>query len=94
MAEKTAKERGLTLVGDHFGPQEAWVYLVWGLTKDGRCDLLCVAASEESREMYEDTGRRSRRPIYHMVTSELVLTDHAFGQSMLPQALALRHVVR
>lgn len=89
MTEKTAKERGLTLVGDHFGPQGAWVYLVWGITREGRCDLLCVAASEESREMYEDTGRRSRKPIYHMVKSEIVLTDHAFGQSMLPQALAL-----
>lgn len=94
MVEKTAKERGLTLVGDHFGPQEAWVYLVWGLTTDGRCDLLCVAASEESREMYEGIGRKSRRPLYHMVTSELVLTDHAFGQSMLPQALALRRAAR
>ncbi len=89
MAEKTAKERGLTLVGDHFGPQEAWVYLVWGLTREGACDLLCVAASEEAREMYEDIGRRNKRPIYHTVKSELVLTDHAFGQSMLPQALRL-----
>lgn len=85
--EKTAKERGLTMVGDRFLEQEAWVYLVWGLTKDGRCDLLAVAAREESRERYEEMGRRSRRPAYHMVKSELVLTDHAFGQSMLPNAL-------
>lgn len=85
--EKTAKSRGLTLVGDRFLAQEAWVYLVWGITKAGQCDLLCVASSEETRERYEEFGRRSPRPVYHLVQSELVLIDHAFGRSMLPQGL-------
>jgi hypothetical protein len=84
MAEKTAKEKGLILVGDHCEEQNAWVYLVWGVTKDGRCDLLAVAARESSRERYEDVGRRRN---YHLVKSELVLIDHVFGESMLPNAL-------
>ncbi len=85
--EKTASEHGLTMVGDKFDEQSAWVYLVWGITKDGRCDLLSVAAREQSRERYEDYGRRSKKPVYHLIKSELVLIDHAFGQSMLPQGL-------
>lgn len=87
MVEKTAKERGLILVGDRFKDQEAWSYLVWGITKEGHCDLLAVASSEDTRERYEEYGRRHIRPTYHMVKSELVLLDHAFGKSMFPQAL-------
>lgn len=83
---KTAKAQGLALVGDKCAEQDAWVYLVWGITKAGRCDLLCVAAREETKERYEEVGRR-RKPAYHLVTSELVLIDHSFGQSMLPNSL-------
>jgi hypothetical protein len=85
MVKKTLKERGITMVGDLCVEQGAWVYLVWGITQDGVCDLLCVAAREVSRERYEEMGQRNKR--YHVVQSELVLIDHAFGQSMLPNAL-------
>ncbi len=77
----------VNLVGDRWDEQDAYVYLVWGITKDGRCDLLAVAAREASRERYEEYGRRSIRPAYHMVKSERVCIDHAFGQSMLPNSL-------
>lgn len=87
MTEKTAKERGLTLAGERFKESEAWVYLIWGLTKEGQCDLLAVASSEETRERYEIFGRRHVRPNYHLVKSELVMLDHAFGRGMLPQAM-------
>jgi hypothetical protein len=85
--EKTAKERGLPLVGDQCSEQGAWVYLVWGITKEGRCDLLCVAAREETRMRYEEMGWRRGMHPYRIVKSELVLIDHAFGQSMLPNSL-------
>lgn len=71
------------MVGDRWAEQDAYVYLVWGVTKEGRCDLLCVAARETSRERYEEMGRRSVRPAYHLVKSERVCIDHSFGQSML-----------
>lgn len=87
MVEKTAKERGLILVGDKCAEQDAWVYLVWGITKDGRCDLLAVAARESSKDRYEEVGRRSKNPLYFLVKSELVLIDHCFGQGMLPNSL-------
>ena len=77
----------VTMVGDLCEEQSAYVYLVWGITKDGRCDLLSVAARETSKNRYEEMGRRNKSPTYHMIQSELVLIDHAFGQSMLPNSL-------
>jgi hypothetical protein len=57
-----------------------YVWLVWGLM-DGRCDLLAIATTKESRDRYMYTGSGMGR--YQAVKHERAFVDHLFGGGLL-----------
>lgn len=78
-------ERSHILAGDILKGREAYVHLVWGIWKDGRCDLIAIATNDETLARYKEVGERNAN--YMLCRTELVMLDHAFGRNMLPNVL-------
>lgn len=71
-------------------PEGSWVWLIWGL-KVGRCDLLALATTEESRDRYLEFGKLHG---YTHVQSEEVMTDHLYGDKALGRAFSRINAAR
>ncbi len=72
-------------IDDRLGGQDPAVRLVWGILKDGRCDLIAIATNDDALARYKDMGERNQN--YIVVKDELVMLNHAFGAEMLPNAM-------
>lgn len=75
----------VTMAADLMGGLEAYVWLVWGVRKNGRCDLLVIATSDGVKDRYKEYGERQNQ--YVLIKEERCMLDHAFGMGMLPNAL-------
>lgn len=78
-------ENKYTFAGDILKGREAYVHLVWGIWKDGRCDLIAIATTDDALARYKAVGEHNAN--YMMVKTEIVMLDHAFGRGMLPNSL-------